>query len=107
MVASGRPWFRFAGLAGTRISSKCVPHNRCGTSAPLWTDKPMPTQIGVVFPLTVYGSLVGDCKKYTVKASVLRCSAKSNILCIDMTIMRGVILVIVACMLDYNVFSML
>ena len=50
MVASRRPWFRFAGLAGTRISSKCVPHNRCGTSAPLWTDKPMPTQIGVVFP---------------------------------------------------------
>ena len=78
MVAAGRPWFRFTGLAGTRISSKCVPHNSCGTGVPLWTDKPMPREIGVVFPLTVYGSLVWDCKKYTIKASVLRCSAQSN-----------------------------
>ena len=37
-------WYRFAGAAGTQLSTSCVPMHRCGTEFPLWMDGEYPTE---------------------------------------------------------------
>lgn len=80
MVNNGRPWFRFTGAAGTRLLDTCPMLFSCGTFAPLWSISPMPADVGVQTPITVYGSRrpFYECNYYNLKAVVLRCSTKTN-----------------------------
>lgn len=78
MEAAGRPWFRFAGAAGTRLLDHCVPGYSCGTHIALWSDEVMPTRVGVITRFYVFGSYEGDCKSETLESSVMRCSYQPN-----------------------------
>ena len=74
MIDSGRPWFRFANAAGNRLLISCPPDNSCGTHAGMWSDAPMPGDVGVVAPITVYGSWNSDRKSFSKRVSVMKCS---------------------------------
>lgn len=78
MIDNGRPWFRFSGQAGNVMSNKCPPNFSCGAVIGLWTDEPMPQQVGVVSSIRVYGSYLRFCKSAlwgSKRVSVLRCSS--------------------------------
>ena len=86
MIEAGRPWFRFAGSAGNRLLDHCVPSYRysgdsgsCGTVAALWSDDPMPSSIGFVSTINVYGSYRNNCKWYSdTQCEVMRCSNEAH-----------------------------
>ena len=67
-------WFRFSGDAGTHMLDSCPKWKSCGTYYPLWTDEKMPTQIGVVNTIYIYGVWKNDCKWVLREISVMRCS---------------------------------
>ena len=75
MMAANRPWFRFSGSAGNKLADWCIPHDSCGTSVALWSDDPMPSEIGVVQPIQVYGEYEGNCRNWALNVSVVRCSS--------------------------------
>lgn len=74
MIASGRPWFRFAGEAGERLLNTCPPQSSCGTAFPLWSNSVMPSQIGIATDIQLYASYSGSCAEWTYKATVIKCS---------------------------------
>ena len=74
MVSHGRPWFRFTAAAGSMLLNRCPPAYSCGTNAPLWSNDTMPSVVGVVSNISVYGSWGGNCKHSTLLVSVMRCS---------------------------------
>ena len=79
MIDAGRPWFRFTGAAGNRLLDHCVRSAdatglSCGTGAAIWSDAPMPTEVGVITAFDAFDSYNGNCKYYTNKCSVMRCS---------------------------------
>lgn len=80
MVAAGRPWFRFSGEAGNRLMNKCVPQLSCGTNLALWSDDPMPTQVGVITQVNAYSQFRDNCRYpgYIKRISVVRCSTSNN-----------------------------
>lgn len=81
MVAQGRPWFRFSGAAGNRLLDHCIDSKHaqgsCGTHRAIWSDAPVPHQVGVVTTIQVFGSYNG-CKAWTQPCSVVRCSNKPH-----------------------------
>lgn len=74
MIESGRPWFRFSGEAGNHLLNSCPPQFSCGTNVGLWSDEPMPGNIGIVTAITAYGSFYKNCKQFNKSVSVIRCS---------------------------------
>ena len=74
MIDFGRPWFRFTYAAGNRLLNSCPPDNSCGTLVGMWSDVNMPGDVGVVAPITVYGSFISNCKMFSKRGSVLKCS---------------------------------
>ena len=78
MVDQGNPWFKFTGAAGSRLLNHCVPGYSCGSHRALWSDAPMPSQIGVVSQIPVYGSWVNNCYEWNVSALVVKCSSRPN-----------------------------
>lgn len=80
MIESGRPWFRFSGDAGNKLLNECVPRLSCGSLGALWSDDNMPTVVGVVTPINVYGKWGDDCRApwYTKNMSVVRCSTSPH-----------------------------
>jgi len=74
MNATGRPWFRFTGQAGTKLLDSCPPMYSCGAYVGLWSDAQMPSDIGVVTAFTASGSYTGGCNQYPRRASVMKCS---------------------------------
>ena len=71
-------WFRFSGDAGTHMLDSCPKWRSCGTFYPLWTDEKMPTQIGVVNKIYIYGVWKDDCKWVLREMEVMRCSWDSQ-----------------------------
>ena len=70
----GNRWFRFTGLAGTRILNSCPPRsNSCGTRTPYLTDEPMPTQVGVETTIKAYGEENRRCKAHETTLKVMKC----------------------------------
>ena len=67
-------WFRFSGAAGTHMLDSCPKWLSCGTVYPYWTDERMPTIVGVEATVLVYGTSRSNCKGYTNKVQVMRCS---------------------------------
>ena len=77
MIGQGRPWFRFAGDAGNRLTDTCPPRFSCGSIVALWSDDAMPTVIGVNKTITVNGLFNGNCKHYDPQpVRVMKCSDK-------------------------------
>lgn len=74
MDDAGNPWFRFTGEAGNKLLNFCVDFDSCGTNFPLWSDDPMPIEIGVVTRFQVYSSVAGECRHESFNSSVVRCS---------------------------------
>lgn len=76
MIDAKRPWFRFVGAAGSHLSTVCVPHhNSCGTVAPMWSDDPMPSDVGLAVSFNMYVFWSKNCKLEIKKYSVIRCSS--------------------------------
>ena len=68
---------------GSQILNKCPKYNSCGTLLPYWTDEPMPADVGVPTTISIYGSVASgscciDCRKFTKKIEVMRCSNSST-----------------------------
>ena len=65
-------------VTGTHMMDKCLLRYSCGTNVAMWTDEPMPKDIGVPTNVRVYGSRSADyrslCKQYTIQVEVVRCS---------------------------------
>lgn len=78
MINSGRPWFRFSGAAGSRMLNRCVVRKSCGTNIPMWSDDPMPIEIGEEFEITAKGIFSTLCDKYKRKVLVKKCSGRAN-----------------------------
>lgn len=72
----GRPWFRFASGAGNSFLNRCIGPNSCGTHAPIWSDDKTPKAVGLSTPYRLYGPLGGNCRLFTFKASIMKCSDK-------------------------------
>lgn len=71
-------WFRFTGLAGSRILDKCPPEYSCGTLIAYWTDEWMPSRLGERKLITVYGAESStDCKLDTLQVVSMRCRDNS------------------------------
>ena len=69
-----RPWFRFSGAAGNMMLDTCVLGYSCGTHAAMWTDDPMPSEVGVSTEISAYASWTGNCRWQTKSVLVMRCS---------------------------------
>ncbi|XP_067931901.1 uncharacterized protein DDB_G0290587-like [Watersipora subatra] len=67
-------WFRFAGAAGNRLLDTCPERFSCGTNFPFWTDEKMPTEIGVLTTINVYGR-IARCKSLKRELVVMKCSS--------------------------------
>ena len=78
MINSGRPWFRFVGQAGNKLLDKCVPMGSCGTNVPMWSNATMPSTVGNITPFQVYGVWRQGCARFTLRASVMRCSGGNH-----------------------------
>ena len=78
MINSGRPWFRFVGQAGNKLLDKCVPMESCGTNVPMWSNATMPSTVGNITPFQVYGAWRQGCARFTLRASVMRCSGGNH-----------------------------
>ena len=79
MVRQGRPWFRFTEGAGDVMLDRCVAWGSCGTAVPIYTSSVMPSDIGVITRIELYGNLNSvDCDSYNDTASVMRCSNQPN-----------------------------
>ena len=74
MKQQGRPWFRFTSGAGNRLVDRCISPNSCGTHGPIWSDDTTPKLVGVVTPYRMYGSTGSNCKLFTFRASIIKCS---------------------------------
>ena len=78
MVSEGRPWFRFTGAAGNIMLNRCPPAYSCGTNVGMWTDERMPTLVGVQSSINAYRSWSRNCKYFTKRVSVMKCSTNNN-----------------------------
>ncbi|KAF6034989.1 hypothetical protein EB796_006698 [Bugula neritina] len=58
-------WFRFTGSAGSQMSNRCPVKYSCGSHGGFWTNAPMPTVVGEIHQVAIYGSWNGDCSWYT------------------------------------------
>lgn len=75
MTKEGRPWFRFSGEAGNALLNRCIKSRSCGTSVNFFSNSTMPTLLGVITPIELYGANdKGNCQYMTDRASVIRCS---------------------------------
>lgn len=52
----------------------CPKWKSCGTQNPYWTDEDMPLDVGKIHVISVYGVYKENCKAFTRKALVMRCS---------------------------------
>jgi len=78
MAEGNNPWFRFVGEAGNRLLDTCPQPMSCGSSIGIWSDSPMPENVGEVADIIGYGSWVMGCKQYNVHIIVMRCSTLAN-----------------------------
>jgi len=52
---------RFTGSAGSQMSNRCPVKYSCGSHGGFWTNAPMPTVVGEIHQVAIYGSWNGDC----------------------------------------------
>ena len=62
--------------------NKCPRIHSCGSNLSYWTNDVMPKAVGIATNIYVYSSASKDgtvsCKKYSLKAQVMRCSLKTD-----------------------------
>ena len=63
--------FRLKGDAGIQILNTCPPDYLCGGHVGLWTDAEMPSAVGEVRQVALYGSWNSKCKWYVVHYAVV------------------------------------
>ena len=79
MINQGRLWFRFSGQAGVQLLNRCIQCHSCGCSVNLFTNGTMPTDVGIITPIDLYGAdCGGNCQFAIDRGSVMRCSDRSN-----------------------------
>jgi len=75
-------WFRFTGDGGRQLSDRCAPAYSCGAHGNFWSNAAMPTEIGEVKTVPIYGSWSGSCNWYTWPVdnplTVQRCSDREG-----------------------------
>ena len=67
-------WFRFAGASANQILDQCPKGYQSKKNVVYWTDDWMPKLIEIEAEVEVYGSSGDNCKSFTRKLSVIRCS---------------------------------
>lgn len=54
-------FIRFTGDAGVQLADTCRPAFSCGAHGGFWSNATMPTTVGQIRRVPIYGSWNGDC----------------------------------------------